>query len=324
MFQNKYKKIYKTIKKYDCIVIARHVGPDPDCLGTQIALRDIIKTTFPNKEVYAVGYSASRFSYLGTLDKMQEEYYQDALLIVIDLPDKKRLDGVDSDRFSYRIKIDHHPYIETFCDYEWIDDQASSAAQMIMELVFNTKLQMTPFAAERLYLGLVSDTNRFLFQYTTPKTFNLVAQLINVTGIDFTSLYENLYLRPLKEIKFQGYIGNHFTVTENGFAYIKITDDILKEYHVDVATAGNMVNNFNYIEEIFAWAVFTEDKNRGNIRGSLRSRGPVINEIASHFGGGGHIYASGVRLESFNQVDDLVEELDAECARYKKSNNMGF
>lgn len=322
MFQNKYKKIYKTIKKYDRIVIARHVGPDPDCLGTQIALRDIIKTTFPNKEVYAVGYSASRFSYLGALDKMQEEYYQDALLIVIDLPDKKRLDGVDSDRFSYRIKIDHHPYIETFCDYEWIDDQASSVAQMIMELVFNTKLQMTPFAAERLYLGLVSDTNRFLFQYTTSKTFNLVAQLINVTGIDFTSLYENLYLRPLKEIKFQGYIGNHFTVTENGFAYIKITDDILKEYHVDVATAGNMVNNFNYIEEIFAWAVFTEDKNRGNIRGSLRSRGPIINEIASHFGGGGHIYASGVRLESFNQVDDLVEELDAECARYKKSNNI--
>ena len=54
-----------------------------------------------------------------------------------------------------------------------------------MELVFNTKLQMTPFAAERLYLGLVSDTNRFLFQYTTSKTFNLVAQLINVTGIAY-------------------------------------------------------------------------------------------------------------------------------------------
>ncbi len=318
MFPNKYKKIYQLIKKYDRIVIARHVGADPDALGSQLALRDIIKATFPNKEVYAVGYPASRFSFLGRLDKMQEEYYENSLLIVVDLPDQKRIDGVDPTKFSYRIKIDHHPYIETFCDYEWIDDQASSTSQMIMELVFHTKLKMTNTAAECLYLGLVSDTNRFLFAYTTPKTFDLVSRLIKETGIDFTSLYENLYLRPLKEIKFQGYISNHLTVTEHGFAYIKITEDILKEYDVDPATAGNMVNNFNYINEVIAWGVFTYDKNRSLIRGSLRSRGPIINEVATHFNGGGHIYASGVRLKDFDEVDQLVEEVNEVCKNYKE------
>lgn len=319
MFQNKYKKIYKMIKKYPRIVIARHVGADPDCLGSEIALREIIKETFPKKEVYAVGYPASKFSYLGHLDKMQEEYYENSLLIVVDLPDKKRIDGVDPSRFEYSIKIDHHPFIEKFCDYEWIDDTASSSAQMIMELVFHTKLKMTGYAAERLYLGLISDTNRFLFSYTTSKTFDLVSRLINETGINFTELYENLYLKPLKEIKFQGYISNHFTVTEHGLAYIKITDEILKEYDVDAATAGNMVNNFNYINEILAWGVFTYDKNRELIRGSLRSRGPIVNEVASHFNGGGHIYASGVRLENFEEVDKLVEELDEVCKNYKES-----
>lgn len=305
------------IKKYDRIVIARHVGADPDALGSEIALREIIKETFPRKEVYAVGYPASKFSFIGHLDKMQEEYYENSLLIVVDLPDQKRVDGVDTTRFSYRIKIDHHPFIEKFCDYEWIDDKASSASQMIMELVFHTKLKMTKYAAERLYMGLVSDTNRFLFAYTTPKTFDLVSKLIKETGIDFTSLYENLYLRPLKEIKFQGYISNHFIITENGFAYIKITEDILKEYDVDPATAGNMVNNFNYIDEIIAWGVFTYDKNRALIRGSLRSRGPVVNEVATHFNGGGHIYASGVRLKDFEEVDQLVGELDEVCKNYK-------
>lgn len=318
MLHNKYKKIYKIIKKYDRIVIARHVGADPDCLGTEIALRDIIKTTFPKKEVYAVGYPASRFSFLGKLDKMKEEYYEDSLLIVVDLPDKKRIDGVDPSRFKYSIKIDHHPFIETFCNYEWIDDKASSAAQMIIELVFNTKLKMTSYAAERLYLGLVSDTNRFLFAYTSSKTFDLVSRLIQESGIHFTELYENLYLRPLKEVKFQGYISNHLTVTEHGFAYIKITEDILKEYDVDAATAGNMVNNFNFINEIFAWGVFTYDKNRELIRGSLRSRGPVVNEIATHFNGGGHIYASGVRLKDFDEVNQLVAEMDIECKNYKE------
>lgn len=318
MFSNKYKKIYKIIKKYKRIVIARHIGADPDAMGSEIALKDIISTTFPDKKVYAVGYPASKFSYLGSLDKLSEDDYKDSLLIVVDLPDKKRIDGVDPSKFGYSIKIDHHPYIETFCDYEWIDDKASSTSQMIIELVFNTKLKMTKFAAERLYLGLVSDTNRFLFSYTTTKTFDLVSKLIKETKIDFTSLYQNLYLRPLKEIKFFGFLVNNLIVTENGFGYIKITEDILKEYSVDAATAGNMVNELNFIEEMIAWGTFTYDKNRNVIRGSLRSRGPIVNEVASHYNGGGHIYASGCRLTDFDEVDKLVIEMDNACKEYKK------
>lgn len=318
LFNNKYKKIYKMIKEYDRIVIARHVGADPDALGSEIALKDIIKATFPKKEVYAVGYPASKFSFMGSLDKMQEEYYENSLLIVVDLPDKKRIDGVDPTKFDCSIKIDHHPYIETFCDYEWIDDKASSTSQMIIELVFNSKLKMTKFAAERLYLGLISDTNRFLFSYTTTRTFDLVSKLIKTTKIDFTSLYPNLYLRPLKEVKFYGFLANKLIVTENGFGYVKITDEELKQHNVDAATAGNMVNEFNFIEEIIAWGTFTDDKNRNVIRGSLRSRGPIVNEVATNYNGGGHIYASGVRLNNFSEVDELAKEMDLVCKEYKK------
>ena len=79
-----------------------------------------------------------------------------------------------------------------------------------------------------------------------------------------------------------------------------------------------MVNNFNYIEEAFVWGIFSEDKNNGNIRGSIRSRGPIINEVASHFGGGGHIFASGVRLKSEEDTDKLIAELDEACRNYAK------
>ena len=58
-----YKKIFKLIKKYDEIVLARHIGPDPDAVASQIALRDSIKLTFPNKRVYAVGAGVSKFKY---------------------------------------------------------------------------------------------------------------------------------------------------------------------------------------------------------------------------------------------------------------------
>lgn len=315
---NKYSKIYRRIKKYKKIVIARHIGADPDCLASSLALRDIILNTFPNKKVFAVGAPTSTFKFLGVLDKFNEEMYKDSLLIVLDTPDYKRVDGVDPARFKEKIKIDHHPFVEKFCDFEWIDDTASSASQMILELVFKTRLVMSKEAAEKLFVGIVSDTNRFLFQYTTPKTFSLVSKLIKLTNIDFTNLYEPLYMRPIKEIRFQGYIANNMTITENGLAHITITEDILKEYNVDAATAGNMINNFNYIEEVLVWAIFSIDVNNDIIRGSIRSRGPIINELASRFGGGGHIFASGVRLKAEVDKENFIKELDLACQAYKE------
>lgn len=318
MFNNVYKTIYKKIKKYDTIVITRHIGADPDGLASQIALRDVIINTFPKKKVYAVGYPASKFKYIGILDKFSDEMYENALLIVVDTPDQKRVDGVNTTRFADSIKIDHHPFIETFCKYEWIDDKASSASQMIVELMFNTKLKMTKEAAEKLFIGIVADTNRFLFYYTTPKTFNLVSKLIAKTNIDFTNLYEALYLKSIKEVKFQGYVANNFTITDSGLAYIKITDEILEQFDVDAATARNMVSNFNYIEEILVWVVFTNDKNSELIRGSIRSRGPIVNEVATHYNGGGHLFASGVRLKSVDEIPTLLGELDQVCEKYKE------
>lgn len=317
MYKKLYKEILKQIKKYNTIVIARHVGADPDALASQIALKDIIVNNFPLKKVYVVGMPASRFKYLGNLDKLTDEMYENSLLIVTDTPDKKRVDGVDTTRFSKTIKIDHHPFVEKYCDIECINDKASSASQIIIDFAFSMKLKITKEAAEKLYIGIVADTNRFLFSYTTPNTFDLVSKLIKETDINFTSLYDNLYLRSLKELKFQSYIINNMIVTENKFGYIKLTDDVLKKFDVDAATAGNMVNNFNYIEDFVSWAVFTEDKNNDFIRGSIRSRGPIINEVASKFGGGGHKLASGVRLKNFEEVDKLVEALDLECNKYE-------
>ena len=317
---NIYKKIYKKIKEYDTIVIARHIGPDPDALGSQLALKDIILNTFPNKKVYAIGCPTSKFRYLGTLDKIDEIEIKDALLIVADTPDKKRVDSVNISLYKESIKIDHHPFIEKFCDLEYIDETASSVSQMIIELVYKTKLKMTKDAAEKLYVGLVADTGRFLFNYTTPKTFDLVSKLIKDTKIEFTNLYTNLYIRPIKEIRFLSYIYKNIIITENGFGYLKITEDILSEYSVDPATAGNMVNELNFIDEIIAWGLFSIDKMNNNIRCTLRSRGPVVNEVATNYGGGGHAMASGVKLENFDQVDNLITDLDLVCKKYNEQN----
>jgi len=315
-------QIYKKIKKYNKIVIARHVGADPDALGSTLGLKEAILNTFPKKKVYVVGVPASRHKYIGELDRFTENMYENSLLIVLDTPDLKRIDGVDANKFEYKVKIDHHPFVEKYSDIEWIDDTSSSASQLVMELIKNTKLKPNKSCAEKLYIGLVGDTNRFLYYYTTPKTFELVAYIIKETGIDFTSLYENMYLRSLHDLRFQSYVINNITLTDNGFGYIKIEQDVLDEFGIDAATATNVVNNLTFIQDMYSWAVFAVDKGNNNIRGSIRSRGPIINETATHYNGGGHIYASGVRLDSFETTDLLIHDLDEVCAKYKEENNL--
>ena len=319
---NIFNQIYKQIKKYNKIVIARHIGADPDALGSTLGLKEAILNTFPKKEVYAVGVPAARHRYIGELDRFDESMYEDSLLIVLDTPNLKRIDGVDITKFEYKIKIDHHPFIEEFADIELIDEDASSASQLVIELIKNTKLKINKESAEKLFVGVVGDTNRFLYYYTTAKTFELVSYLFKETNLDFTKLYENMYTRTLHDLRFQSYVINNITLTENGFGYLKVTQEILDEFGVDAATASNMVNNLTYIADMYSWAIFSYDKGNDNIRGSIRSRGPIINEVASNYNGGGHIYAAGVRPENFDVVDNIIKELDEVCKQYKIDNNL--
>lgn len=314
---NIYKQILKVIKKYNTIVIARHIGADPDALGSQFALKQIILKLFPEKKVYAVGNPASRFKFFGSNEKIDNIDTTKGLLIVLDTPDIKRIDGVSLNNFEYVIKIDHHPIIDKYANIELIDENSCSTSQLILEFVFNNKIEINKEIGEKLYLGIVGDTDRFLHDYTSPKTFGLVTKLLEETRIDFTSLYKILYQRPISEIRFEGYIYQNLTLTDNGTAYIKITDRKLKEFGVDSAAAGNMINDLKFVNEIVVWVFFTEDIKSNLIRANIRSVGPYINDIATKFGGGGHKYASGVKLKSWEDADKLINELDELVKNYK-------
>ena len=313
---NVYKKIYKEIKKHKKIVLARHIGPDPDALGSTLALKEIILNTFPNKEVYAVGTPAAKHKYIGDLDTFEDSMYEDSLLIVLDTPDIKRVDGLDPTKFKHKIKIDHHPIVDNYCDIEFVDDTASSASQLVIELVYNTPLKLNKEGAEKLYIGLVSDTNRFLYSYTTDKTFNLVSKLLKDTNIDITKLYNNMYLTPIKEKKLQSYAILNMTITNNKLGYLILNQDKLDELETDAATMTNIVNYLNYIDEMITWVIYAYDKNTEMIRASIRSRGPIINTVATHYNGGGHVFASGARLNTFDEVSVMIKELDKACEEY--------
>ena len=315
---NVMKQIIKKIKEYDNIVIARHIGPDPDALASEIALRDSIKLTYPKKNVYSVGNTVSKFKYFGDLDRIDDNRLERPLLIVLDVPNKSRIDGINYDNYDYVIRIDHHPNVEDIANLELVDEHASSTCELIAQLIFNTKLKSNKSIASNLFLGIVADSDRFLLSYTSPKTFKIVTKLIEEYQLEISNLYTNLYVRPINEVKFQSYIALNMTITENNFGYIKLDKKIIEEFKVDSSAASNMVNNFNFIKELYCWAFSSYDEKNDIYKINIRSRGPIINEVAQKYNGGGHIYASGARIKTIEDVDKLFNDLDLKTKEYKE------
>lgn len=311
-----YNELINKIKEFDNIVIARHIGVDPDALCSQLALRDSILLTYPNKKVLAVGTGSQKFLSFGKLDKYEK--LDDALLIICDTPDRKRVDSAQPENFKYSIKIDHHPYVESFCNMEIIEDNKTSVCEMIMNIIEDTELKCDSNISKLLYMGLVSDSNRFLFNSCTSDTFKIVSTYLEKYPFDLSDAYQKLYLRPLNEVRLEGYISLNMKVTENGLGYVLISDDTINTLGVDSASAGNMVNNFNFIREVLVWATITEDVKNNQYRVSIRSRGPEIQKVAEKHNGGGHKYASGVKTKTKEEALDVMKDLDLLLNEYKE------
>ena len=317
-----YKKIIKIIKKYDKIVLARHISPDPDAIASQIALRDSIKLTFPNKEVYAVGAGVHKFKYLGSLDKPDLSTLNNSLLIVLDVPNFYRVDGINGLEYDAILKIDHHPAEDIVGDVDWTDSTKSSTCEMIAELLLYSPLEMDTKIAEALYIGMVFDSDRFLLPNTSAETLKTAYELVKTSNINFVNLYDNLYERSINEEKFRAYLINNIEITENRFGFIFVPSEDLKKFNVEPTSVSNQVNDFYFIKELMCWMFVVYDERNDIYKANIRSRGPVINEVVAQYNGGGHKFASGCRTSDYKVIEALAKDLDATCKTYNDEENI--
>ncbi len=313
-----FKQIYSIIKKYEKIVIVRHVGPDPDALGSQIALRDSILLTFPNKDVVAIGAGVARFRFIGSLDKVDNiKEYDGCLLVVLDLPNFARIDGIEDLSYDAILKIDHHPAEDIIGTVDWTDETKSSACEMVTNFLMYSKMKMDHKIAEALFTGMVFDSDRFLLKNTSVSTFETVTELLKAYPFNFVANYDLLYERSLTELKFYSYLISNISISDNCFGHIEIENEILKKHGVDTSVPANMVNDFYFIKELICWCFVTYDERNDVYKVNIRSRGPIINEIATRFNGGGHKYASGCRIKNKGDIQKLIKELDKACELYR-------
>lgn len=316
--------ILNKIKEYNKIIIFRHFRPDGDAIGSTKGLQRILKLTYPEKTVLLINDDyADYLAFLGGEDeKISDEEYSDALALVLDTGTEKRISNQKYKLCREVIKIDHHIPIESYGNYQWVEEERSSTCEMIAHFydTFSDELKIDTEAATYIYAGMVTDSGRFRFRDVSPETMRLAGVLLK-QNIDTDVLYANLYMKDFKEFKFEAYAHKKMKISENGVATLFVTKGMKKKLGITDEQASASVSFMDSIKGSLIWIAFIEgDK---NIRVRLRSRFVKISDLAEKYRGGGHACAAGATLYSKSEMKALIAEADALLKDYK-ANNEGW
>lgn len=310
-------KIIEKIEEYNKIIILRHQRPDGDCIGASLGLREIIKNSYPKKEVkvFADDY-AKDLNFIESEDENTDDNYNDALIIIVDTANLERVSNSISIDNNYVIKIDHHPNVQPYGMINYVEDELSSACELIVKIIEESqgKLLLNQKAAKLLYMGMVTDTGRFKYS-VDEETLRRAGHLLSY-GIDLELMYANLYLKDFNMYKLQGEVYRKMKISKNGVAYIYVTKEMQDKFGLTPNEASMVVGSLDSIKGSLIWIAFIDNAD-GSIRVRLRSRFLEINDIASKYRGGGHSRASGATLYEKEEIKKLVNDCDKKLKKFK-------
>lgn len=310
MSQQLFDQILTEIENYQTIIVHRHQRPDPDALGSQGGLVEILKASFSEKHILKAGGSVTGLEFLSQMDSVKPTDYQNALVIVTDTANSPRISGDEYALGAKLIKIDHHPNDDPYGDIVYVNTKASSCSEIIVDFynAHQAKLTMTDEAARLLYAGIVGDTGRFLYPGTTVHTLQVAAELMHY-HFSAPELNNQLNTMSHSVALLSGYVLQNIEIDELGVGRVILSQEILKDFGVEDSETAAVVSLPGSVEGVLLWCIFVEQP-EGYFRCRLRSKGPVINEIAKRHHGGGHPLASGANAKDLAEVAEITNELE--------------
>ena len=291
--------------------MACHVGPDGDALGSMLALASAAKAAgidvSPSFGSPFVLPETMRFLPLDLLVRPEEVPNEPSVFVCFDTGSPDRLGelAVKADKAETVVVVDHHVTNEGFGDVALIDPSVSSTAELTYRLIRRAGWSITPDIATCLLTGIVTDTGRFQYSNTGPRTFETAAGLVAAGArpeVIGRHVYEETpfgYLPLVSAVTGRAVLdGDHRFV----WSYLEPAD--LEGADIAYADADGLIDLIRLPRESDV-AALVKVLEPGTVKVSLRSRGRVdVGSIAQELGGGGHHNASGFTFAG--TVDEAV------------------
>ncbi len=311
------EKIANELKGINTVAIAGHVRPDGDCVGSCMGLYLYLKENYPDiaADVY-LEQPGAQFSFLSCFEEIKTVYQTGKvydLLITLDVSDKNRI-GVAEEAYETakkRVCIDHHISNRGLGDVNEIRPDASSTCEVLYTLLEEEKVSKA--VAEAIYTGMVHDTGVFQYSCTSPETMRIAAKLME-KGIPFTKIVEeSFYEKTYVQNQILGRCLMESILLMDGKCVIGVVKKKMMDfYHVEPKDLDGIVQQLRIIKGVEV-AIFIYEVKPQEFKVSLRSKGKVnVNEVASYFGGGGHVLAAGCTFHGsvYDVMNNLLEIID--------------
>ena len=305
--------VIKEINNGVRFLVASHVNPEGDAVGSTLALALGLKELKKDVTAYLYDPVPAAFKFLPFADKVVSKAPEDKIydaIFVVDCGQDDRI-GEDFSRIKNRgklINIDHHATNTRFGDINIINPDASAAGEMIYDLLNAISVAITPEIATNIYTSILTDTGSFRYSSATPRAFTVSAEMVRL-GAEPWEISQRVYeSQPANKLKLLASVLNTLEVSSDGkIATLFVTLDMLNKAKAAKEVVDGFVNYSRPIEGVEIGILFRESK-PGEYKLSFRSRGRIdVAQIAQGFGGGGHMNAAGCNVKG--DLKDVMEQV---------------
>ncbi|MEE1085969.1 MAG: bifunctional oligoribonuclease/PAP phosphatase NrnA [Schaedlerella sp.] len=319
-------KLSEILKDKKTVALGGHVRPDGDCVGSCMGLYMYLTEQFPDIsfDVYLESV-APCFKRIQRTEEIKNTVEQDKiydLFICLDCGSVDRL-GFSGGLFEQAKRtacIDHHISNDAFADHNYIVPEASSASELVYNLLESDKISKE--CAEALYMGIAHDTGIFQYSCTSPETMIIGADLLR-KGIDGSDLIEKTYYeKSFVQTQILGKaLVESFLILDKQCIVSFVSKKDMEFFDALPGDLDGIVSILRQTEGTEV-AIFLYELEPGVFKVSLRSKGKVnVSSIARYFGGGGHVRASGASMSGdvYEIIDKLAEQIGLQLKGSEKT-----
>ena len=315
------KKILEEVRDAKSIAISGHIRPDGDCVGSCMGMYLYLKKELPNSRVRIFLEKPSDvFNCISGVEEITEADEQDETIydvfIVLDCS-KDRLGSGEKlfDRAVKKINIDHHISNMGCGDVNYLRADASSASELVFELLEEEKLDEE--IAKALYIGMIHDTGVFQYSNTSQTTLQVASKLITF-GFNFPKIIESTFYEKTfvqNQILGRALLESILFMDGRCIAAV-ISKKMMNFYGVGGKDLDGIINQLRNTKGVEC-AIFLYELETLTYKVSMRSGGAVdVAKIAQLFGGGGHVRAAGCTMKG--TPHDVINNLSAQIENQLK------
>ena len=313
-------RIVDEVKGAKSIAIGGHVRPDGDCVGSVMGLYLYLQKEMPEAQIDVyLDKPAEIFACISHIEDVKSEFNTgetyDAFIALDTVPD--RLGGAEPiyQMARKKINIDHHISNPGCGDIYVVEPERSSTAELLYELM-NPEM-IDEEIAKAIYIGIIHDTGVLRYSNTSPRTFQIVAELIKF-GFDFPQIIEEtFYEKNYRQTQIMGRAILESVRFMDGRCIVSVISRRMMEfYQVTSKDLDGIVNQLQSVKGVDC-AIFMYETGTLEYKVSMRSNGRVdVSAVAVKFGGGGHVRAAGCTMNGTYR--DNINNLSAEIAEQLK------